>query len=195
MGRPCRKLDMIRNNFEYRFLFDGRSLDGWRMAGLGRFVLVKQDKSLRSEGGMGLLWYYRKKYKNFVPYVDWKTQSKNDNSGIFVRFADPGDDPWIAVNTGYEIQIDDLGKPDGNPLHLSGSIYKFAGSTKLASKLVGDWNTFEIKVIDQKYSVTLNSEKVIPEFIGNRLTEGFIGIQNHDIGSNVSFKNIKIAEL
>ena len=40
---------------EYRFLFDGTSLDGWRMAGLGRFVLEKQDKLLRSEGGMGFV--------------------------------------------------------------------------------------------------------------------------------------------
>ena len=142
-----------------------------------------------------MLWYYKRKYRNFVLYIDWKMQSKNDNSGIFVRFADPGNDLWIAVNTGYEIQIDDLGKPDGSPLHQTGSIYKFAASTKLASKFVGEWNTFELKAIDQKYTVILNSEKVVSEFVGNRLTEGFIGIQNHDIGSNVSFKNIKLAEL
>ena len=84
--------------------------------------------------------------------------------------------------------------PDDNPLYKIGAIYKFAAPTKLASKSVGEWNTFEIKVVDQKYSVTLNSKKVVSEFIGNRLTEGFIGIQNHDAGSKVSFKNIKIKE-
>src|SRR5437870_3901781 len=82
-----------------------------------------------------------------------------------------------------------------NPLHRTGAIYKFVASDKVASKSVAEWNTIEIKVIDKKYSVKLNSEKVVPEFIGNRLTEGFIGIQNHDMDSNVSFKNIKIAEL
>ena len=187
-------MEMNSNEFEYHYLFDGQSLDGWCMAGLGRFVVVKEDKSLRSEGGMGLLWYSKKKYKNFVLYVNWKVQSKNDNSGVFVRFAAPDNDPWIAVNTGYEIQIDDLGMPNGNPLYKTGAIYKFAAPIKLASKSVGEWNTFEIKVVDQKYSVTLNSKKVVSEFIGNRLTEGFIGIQNHDADSNVSFKNIKIKE-
>jgi hypothetical protein len=40
----------------------------------------------------------------------------------------------------------------------------------------------------------LNGEKVIPEFIGNRYTEGYIGIQNHDADSHVSFRNIRIKE-
>jgi hypothetical protein len=40
----------------------------------------------------------------------------------------------------------------------------------------------------------LNGKKVIPEFTGNRLTVGYIGIQNHHTGSHVSFKNIRIKE-
>jgi 3-keto-disaccharide hydrolase len=61
---------------------------------------------------MGLLWYAEKKYNDFVLKIDWKVNRKNDNSGIFVRFSDPDNDPWIAVNTGYEIQIDDLAMPE-----------------------------------------------------------------------------------
>jgi hypothetical protein len=64
-----------------------------------------------------------------------------------------------------------------------------------SSKPVGERNTFEIKAINQKYSVMLNGEKVIPKFIGNRSTEGYIGIQNHDADSHVSFKNIRIKEI
>jgi hypothetical protein len=55
----------------------------------------------------------------------------------------------------------------------------------------GEWNTFEIKATNQKYSVILNGKKVISEFIGNRLTEGYIGIQNHEADSNVSFDQDK----
>ena len=180
-------------NNEFIYLFDGQSIDGWRMAGLGRFVLSESDKSLQSEGGMGLLWYTKKKYKDFVLKVDWKVSRRNDNSGVFIRFSDPDNDPLIAVNTGYEIQIDDMAMPDGNPLHRTGAIYNFAAPLNAAvSKPVGQWNTFEIEVIGQRYRVTLNGEKVIPEFIGNRNTEGYIGIQNHDIDSHVSFKNIRI---
>ena len=64
--------------------------------------------------------------------------------------------------------------------------------TIAVTKPVGQWNTFEIKVTAQKYIVMLNGEIVIPEFTGNRNTEGYIGIQNHDTNSHVSFKNIRI---
>jgi Domain of Unknown Function (DUF1080) len=179
---------------EFAYLFDGQSIDGWRMAGPGKFVL-QSDRSLQSQGGMGLLWYTKKKYKDFVLEVDWKVSRTNDNSGIFIRFSNPDNGPMIAVNTGYEIQIDDMAMPDGNPLHKTGAIYNFAApSNAQASKPVGQWNTFEIEAAGQKYSVKLNGEKVIPEFIGNRLTEGYIGIQNHDEDSHVSFKNIRIKE-
>jgi hypothetical protein len=180
---------------EFTYLFDGQSIDGWCMAGPGKFVLVEYDKSLQSEGGMGLLWYTKKKYKDFVLKIDWKVSRTNDNSGIFIRFSNPDNDPWIAVNTGYEIQIDDLAMPDGNPLHKTGAIYNFAApSNANASKPVGQWNTFEIEATGQKYSITLNGEKAIAEFTGNRNTEGYIGMQNHDAYSHVSFKNIMIKE-
>ena len=183
-------------HFKLTYLFNGRqSLQGWRMAGPCKFVFLEYDKSLQSEGGMGLLWYAEKKYKDFVLKIDWKVNRKNDNSGVFIRFSDPDNDPRIAVNTGYEIQIDDLAMPDGNPVHKTGAIYNFAAPSNLASKPVGEWNTFEIEATNQKYSVILNGKKVISEFIGNRLTEGYIGIQNHDADSHVSFKNIRIKEI
>ena len=176
-----------KDNNEFTYLFYGQSIDDWCMAGPGKFVLVEYDKSLQSEGGMGLLWYTKKKYKDFVLKVDWKVSRRNDNSGVFIRFSDPDNDPMIAVNTGYEIQIDDLAMSDGNPLHKTGAIYNFAAplNAQAESKPVGEWNTFEIEVTGQKYSVTLNDEKVIPEFTGNRNTEGYIGIQNHDADSHV----------
>jgi hypothetical protein len=189
-------MDDDEDDNEFTYLFDGRTMAGWRMAGPGKFVIVESDKSLQSEGGMGLLWYTKRKYKDFVLKVDWKVSRRNDNSGVFIRFSDPDNDPLIAVNTGYEIQIDDMAMPDGNPLHKTGAIYNFAApsNTAVASRPVGQWNTFEIEVTGQKYSVTLNGEKVIPEFIGNRNTEGYIGIQNHDSDSHISFKNIRIKE-
>lgn len=185
-----------KDNNKFTYLFDGQSIDGWSMAGPGNFVLIEYDKSLQSQGGMGLLWYTKKKYKDFVLKVDWKVSRRNDNSGVFVRFSNPDNDPMMAVNTGYEIQIDDLAIPDGNPFHKTGAIYNFAAplNAKAASKAVGQWNTFEIEVTDQKYIVTLNGKKVIPEFIGDRNIEGYIGIQNHDADSHVSFKNIIIKD-
>ena len=44
----------------------------------------------------------------------------------FYDFLTPDDDPQIAVNSGYEIQIDDVGKPGGEGIHKTGAIYNFA---------------------------------------------------------------------
>ncbi len=181
-----------KNNFT--ILFDGKSLDGWKMIGEGNFIVMESEKALLSQGGMGLLWHTIKKYNDFILKLEWRVLHKDDNSGIFVRFPDPGNDSRVAVNTGYEIQIDDLGKPDGDGIHKTGAIYNFAAPTKIVSKPVGQWNDLEIKVIKQNYTVMINHQKVI-EFIGNRSLKGYIGLQNHDAKSKVSFRNIRIKEM
>lgn len=173
-------------------IFDGTNLQSWRMSGPGIFVL--EGKTAVSKGGMGLLWYTKKKFRNFILRVDWKTSARGDNSGVFIRFAHPKDDPWIAVNTGYEIQICDVEPQDGNARHITGAVYDFAPPSTFASKEPGEWNTFEIHAIDQNYTVILNNKRVT-EFTGNRELEGYIGLQNHDDKSRVSFGKIAIREL
>jgi hypothetical protein len=191
----------IKNNKIFVQLFDGKTLDGWKMAGKGNFIIIESKKALLTHGGMGLLWYYKKKFKDFILTLEWKVSNRSDNSGVFVRFPNPSTDPNIAIEYGYEIQIDDIGSPDGKPIHRTGAIYNYKGplSTKTNSSskqlAVGRWNTFEIIVIQQSYSVTLNKEKVVTNFIGNRSLEGFIGLQNHDDRSKVYFRNIMIKEL
>ena len=56
-------------------LFDGNNLNDWQMAGQGKFVIVK-EAALQSEGGMGLLWYTKKTYRNFILKLDWKVSHK-----------------------------------------------------------------------------------------------------------------------
>jgi hypothetical protein len=191
----------IKNNKIFVQLFDGKTLDGWKMAGKGNFIIIKREKALLTHGGMGLLWYYKKKFKDFILTLEWKVSNISDNSGVFVRFPNPFTDPNIAIEYGYEIQIDDIGSPDGKPIHRTGAIYNYKGpssaKTKSSSKqlAVGRWNTFEIIVIQQSYSVTLNKEKVVTNFIGNRSLEGFIGLESHDDRSQVYFRNIMIKEL
>jgi hypothetical protein len=191
----------IKNNKIFVQLFDGKTLDGWKMAGKGNFIIIESEKALLTHGGMGLLWYYKKKFKDFILTLEWKVSNRSDNSGVFVRFPNPSTDPNIAIEYGSEIQINDIGSPDGKPIHRTGAIYNYKGplSTKTNSSskqlAVGRWNTFEIIVIQQSYSVTLNKEKVVTNFIGNRSLEGFIGLQNHDDRSKVYFRNIMIKEL
>jgi hypothetical protein len=194
------------NNVDFTIIFDGNNLDEWQMAGNGKFVVLRRKEEeeeeqsiiLQTEGGMGLLCYTKKMYRNFILKLDWKVNRKSDNSGVFVRFPNPDNDPIIAVNNGYEIQIDDLSMPDGNPIHQTGAIYGFAApsysSKQIASKDAGQWNRFEIKIVDQSYSVLLNNI-LITEFVDTRSLQGFIGLQNHDRKSKVLFRNIMIKEI
>jgi hypothetical protein len=166
-------------------LFDGKDTDGWKMAGPGDFEL--EDGVLTSHGGMGLFWHERE-FQDFTLLLEYKVSQKGDNSGIFLRFPDPGDDPWVAVHNGYEVQIHDTAEKN-----RTGSIYDFQESKAVPTKPAGQWNQYEITVIGQKYTVKLNGE-VINEFTGDRNLKGHIGIQNHDDHARVSFRNIRVIE-
>jgi Domain of Unknown Function (DUF1080) len=179
------------DDIDFTSIFDGKTLNGWKMAGEGKFVLVESDAALQSEGGMGLLWYSEKIYKNFILKLEWKASDEGDNSGVFVRFPDPDDNPNNAVREGYEIQIDDKA---GDAIHQTGAIYDFAAPSIVVSKSPGHWNTMEIQAIDRSYTIVINGEKVT-EFTGSRSTEGYVGLQAHDDKSKVFFRNIIIKEI
>ncbi|MGW2932989.1 ThuA domain-containing protein [Streptomyces sp. NPDC001156] len=181
----------------YRPLFDGTagSLSGWKQAGPGSFTL-DADGTLTSTGGMGLLWYATSGFSAYSLKLDWKTAG-DDNSGVFVGFP-PSDDPWSAVNNGYEIQIDATDVPD----KTTGSVYGFqSADLKKRDRALnppGEWNTYEIRVEGERLRLWLNGVK-INDFTNTdparSLRDGHIGIQNHGSGDQVSFRDIRIKEL
>ncbi|WP_431948574.1 ThuA domain-containing protein [Actinacidiphila sp. bgisy167] len=178
----------------YRDLFNGHTLEGWKQAGPGKFNVVNGE--LRTEGGMGLLWYQAKQFGSYSLKLDWKLDG-DDNSGIFVGFP-ASDDPWSAVDNGYEIQIDATDAPD----RTTGSIYTFKSANLTARDQVlrppGQWNSYEIKVQGERVQVFLNGVK-INDFTNTdpvrSLKDGYIGLQNHGADDQVSFRNIQIKEL
>lgn len=172
---------------------------GWKMAGSGGFIELGGN-IIESFGGVGLLWFTGQQFKNFILRVDWRTSAPDDNSGIFIRFPDPGNDWTIPVTQGYEIQIDNTGKnPDtnppsfGDPLYNTGAIYKLAGST--AAPSVGQWHTYEIEADGATITVRLNGQQVSQLNNANRFPKGFIGLQTHHDGSRVQFARLRIKEL
>ena len=88
-----------------RQLFNGKDLSGWKHVGSGRFVV--EDGLLRTEGGVGLLWFDGEKVGDAVVRIVYKVKSREDNSGVFIRIPDPPKDPWIPVDKGLEVQIND----------------------------------------------------------------------------------------
>ena len=181
----------------YRSLFDGtaESLSGFKQSGPGSFTL-EADCTIKSTGGMGLL-SFNEEFNAYSLKLDWKVAG-DDNSGVFVGYPDPGDDPWVAVNQGYEIQIDATDADD----RTTGAIYTFQSADLPARDEAlnppGEWNSYEIVVQGQTIKVYLN-DVLINDFVStdpNRdLTQGFVGIQNHGDGDDVSFRDIQIMEL
>ncbi len=231
----------------FRYLFDGTEkakdiFAKWLLARVepdgGSFDVVGRTLVARPGNGIGLLYYAPEQFDNFTLRVDFclphPRGGANDNSGVFVRFRDPrkpelpgtpgpdvpGNIATVAVDTGYEIQIDEEARGDtrkhendGFLYNRTGAIYKvqslgsglgqqnYVNNQRLAASL---WHTFEIKVTDRTYEVTLNGQLSTTftadpadpneKFRGRKKTEdpdsGFIGIQVHT--GTVAFANIRI---
>ena len=168
-----------------------------------------QTACLRTEGGMGLLWYTREKFGNCTLRVVYRTTGKESNSGVFVRIADKPRDAWYAVHHGYEVQICDV----ADDFHRTGSIYSLSKALPGTAK-IGRWNTLEITLAGPRVLVALNGAKVqdfdpatasIPERTkpyeperGPRAESGYIGLQNHDDagqGAHVDFQEVSVRPL
>jgi choline dehydrogenase-like flavoprotein len=188
---------------QFKALFTG-DLAAWQMAGNGGFVV--NNDVLESQGGIGLLWYTREQFKDFLLKVDWRATHPDDNSGVFLGFpalnsSNPQADWQLAVNHGYEVQIDDTGfNPDTgqfhDPAHQTGAIYALSPASKLASRPLGQWNTFEIEAKGDTITVSLNGDRVTRYKVDPlRPPAGHIGLQSHHPGSQVQFRNILIKSL
>ncbi|MFH9954086.1 ThuA domain-containing protein [Streptomyces roseolus] len=178
----------------YTALFDGSSTTGWKQAGPGGFTLA--DGTLTSHGGLGMFWLSAREFTgDYSLKLDWKAAG-DDNSGVFLGFP-ASDDPWSAVNNGYEIQIDATDAAD----RTTGAVYGFRSADIAARDAVlnppGEWNTYELRVTGERLEIFLNGRK-INDFTNTdparSLRQGHIGIQNHGDGDEVSFRNIRIKQ-
>lgn len=167
----------------YRTIFDGteQSLRAWTQAPGGGFDL-RPDGSLRSSGGLGMLWYEAEQFEDFsikLLYRDVSRPGVYANSGIFTRFPNPTaplnrraecartgaaqtSPAWVAIYCGHEVQIYD--GPTGEP-QKTGSIYNFdpVGLAQARVTPKGQWNTYEVRVVGQQYTIIRNGV-VINEF-------------------------------
>jgi PKD repeat protein len=171
------------SNTGYQPIFDGtpESLRGWSQAPGGSFS-IQPDGSLRSAGGLGMLWYSQQQFGNFslkLQFRDIAPDGFRANSGVFTRFPDPRQpleqrpacgktgsaatsQAWVAIYCGQEVQIydGDTGEPQ-----KTGSIYNFDLNTLPQAGVTpkNQWNNYEVKVVGQHYTIIRNGV-VINEF-------------------------------
>jgi len=67
-------------------------------------------------------------------------------------------------------------------LHVTGSAYKLAPATKVASRPLGQWNAYEIQAKGNDITVILNGQLVSSLKNGNRPTQGYIGFTEPPCG-------------
>ncbi|MFD7389657.1 OmpL47-type beta-barrel domain-containing protein [Streptomyces sp. NPDC059852] len=208
----------------YRTILDGspESFAKWQQVGGGSFA-PNGDGSITSgtaRSGLGMLWFPERKYGDFSLKLQWRDDAPgtgNANSGVFVRFPWIHDHPeeprpeWAAIKYGHEIQVFD--SPTGD-MYKTGSVYGFdrVGLAGAGVTQKGTWNDYEIRVVDQHYSVFRNGV-LINEFEntggqvfepprsddpgtdGRRFASGYIGLQVHSTTDVVSYRDVRIKEL
>ena len=189
---------------EWKQLFNGRDMTGWEHVGPGKFVI--EDGLLKTQGGMGLLWYTPEKIGNAVIHVVYRVEQDKSNSGVFIRIPEKPAEPWMPVNRGYEVQIDN-GEDD---YHVSGVLYSLTKAMARPQKPAGEWNTLEITLDGPRTVVVLNGAKVTdytegqpvapkvksyePDR-GRRPDKGYLGLQNHSDKDVVYFKEVAVKRL
>jgi hypothetical protein len=198
-------------------LFDGKTLNGWRMF---------KDKSADCWGVKNGELYCKgsetdksdlradiitaKQYENFELSIDWKI-SAGGNSGIMYNVTEEYEGPYLS---GPEYQlIDDEGFPQKlEDWQKTASDYAMHNATSRPTKPIGEFNTTRIIVKGSHREHWLNGVKVVefeawtPDWYNRKAIgkwkdtpgygmskNGFICLQDH--GSGVWFKNIKIRKL
>jgi len=164
----------------------------WRQAGPGRFVVA--DGIATGEGGMGLWWFSGRTFTNFVLRGEFRQEHPIADSGVFIRFPDPANDPWVAVRQGHEMEIGDPTPED--PTWRTGSIYPYAASTRANTRPIGQWNIYELTATGHTYAVRINGVEVTrwtdPQ---QRSGGGFVGLQNYNDDKIVRHRRLLLQEL
>ena len=197
------------NKSEWRQLFNGKDLTGWKQVGPGSHYV--ENSLLKSKGGMGLLVWEGEKFQNCVIRVQFAMRDSNSNSGVFIRIPTMPTEEWMPVNKGYEVQIDNAPEKSGeDDYHYTGMLYSLTKPLAKTGKPGPQWNTMEITLDGPRTIVYLNGVKVTdfkegdpvpvkkfdfePER-GPRPESGYIGIQNHSDADVVFFKEVSVKSL
>jgi hypothetical protein len=127
-------------------LFNGKDLSGWHgmVPNLALGWIVENGALSNQLGANNLV--SERKFWNFKIHVECKL-SHDTNSGIGLRGR-------------YEVQIlDDYGQPPDT--HGNGALYSRILPTMNASKPIGEWQSYDVRLVGRDVTVVLNDHKVI----------------------------------
>lgn len=174
-------------------LLEGQQSQFWKQSGKGGLKIDNGVATtwLPKDGGYyGVAWFGQRMFTDFELKLEFQPEGQEFNSGIRLRFPDPGDDPKSVSVNGYEVCIND---PDARDTFLTGGIQRHQPPTSSQLRPRSQWNEMSVVVTGQHYVVMLNG-KVVNDFVGSKNLSGYIGLENHNRGF-VRFRNMRIKEL
>jgi hypothetical protein len=203
-------------------LFNGKDLAGWRIFPGKKSKFDVKDGLLSIENGPGDL-QTEGKYTNFLLQLECKTNGKHLNSGVFFRCREGeyqnGYEAQINNNftasppKDYLVEsFDEKTQKKLEPIKIkssavdfgTGAIYRRIPATKDIAK-DGEWFTLTILAHQNHFATWVNGIQTVDwhDFRpfndnarnGYRKEGGHISLQGHDPTTNLSFRNIRIAEL
>ncbi|HWZ98739.1 MAG TPA: DUF1080 domain-containing protein [Candidatus Dormibacteraeota bacterium] len=209
LGSVAVSLSTRAQSGEWKQLFNGKDLTGWKHVGPGGVAV--EDGLIKTHGGMGLTYWTGGKIGNCKLRVIYKMRDFNDNSGVFIRIPIEPREEWMPVHYGYEVQIDNHPETSNeDEYHVTGTLYSLTKPLAKPGKPGPEWNTMEITIDGPHTVVVLNGVKVtdytegqpVPERKfdfepqrGPRPNEGWFGLQNHSDNDIVFFKEVSIQAL
>src|SRR5690606_11492638 len=139
---------------EWQVLFDGKSLDGWKINENKESWSV-EDGAIKSSGERSHLFYVGddKPFKNFHFYAEVLTK-ENSNAGIFFH-TKWQDKDWPAH--GYEAQVNNTYKPDPQK---TGTLYNTVRVTEAPAE-DNKWFKYEIIVEGKRIRILIDGKQVV----------------------------------
>jgi hypothetical protein len=185
---------------EWVSLFDGHSLNGWKVGKNAGTFSVK-DSQIVVHGPTAHLFYVGEynnhDFKNFELKADVMTYP-GANSGIYFH-TQYQESSW--PETGFEVQVNN----SHSDWKRTGSLYDVVNIKEVYVKDM-EWFTEYIKVDGKHVIVKLNDKTVVdytepadykpePGQTNHFLSSGTFALQGHDPKSEVHFKNIMVKVL
>ncbi len=184
-----------KDNDGFISLFDGKSMDGWKVNENPDSFRVK-DGMIVANGPRAHLFYDGKvcdhNFKNFHFKAEVMT-TPDSNSGLYfhTKFQEEG---WPSA--GYEVQVN---QTHGDPKKSSG-LYDVKDVFEAPAK-DNEWYTQEIIVKGKQIITKVNGKTLVdytePDGVtkSRKLSSGTFAIQAHDPKSQVFYKNIMVKPL
>ncbi len=183
-------------------LFNGKDLEGWKTYPEmpSKFTVQPDDATLHVVNGRGQL-ETEESYDDFVMQLECITHAAGLNSGIFFRCI-----PGEQMN-GYECQINNSYKNDDRSQPADCGTGGFFRRQDARRVVADDLNWFYMTILaDGPHMAAWVNGLQVSDWTdtrppdpnprkGLRLESGTIMIQGHDPTTDLSFRNLRIAEL